>query len=193
MFGTKAVSRDGERYYSRDRRRSSDTLVTVTNPSLVINVATTAPEFDAARKMFLEYAASLRFSLEYQRFDSELDDLPAQYGLPTGALLLARVGDEVVGVVALRGSGAGVCEMKRLYVRPSARALRTEGGASLGTALAQKIIEQARSLGYTRMRLDTVAQDMEAATRLYHKLGFVEIEPYYPSPIAGTVFLELKL
>jgi putative acetyltransferase len=83
--------------------------------------------------------------------------------------------------------------MKRLYVRPAHRSLRTNEGLSIGRALAFAIVAAARTLGYQRLRLDTIAGRMDAAIRLYTSMGFVEIDPYYPSEVPSTVYLELVL
>ena len=139
-----------------------------------------------ARALFLEYAESLGFDLGFQDFEAELRGLPGEYAPPGGVLLLARVAKEAVGCVGLRPLAPETCEMKRLYVRPKARA----GGA--GRALAEAVIEVGRELGYRRMRLDTVPT-MTAARALYRSLGFREIEPYRFNPIPGTSFMELDL
>jgi GNAT superfamily N-acetyltransferase len=139
-------------------------------------------DVEDARALFREYAASLPFDLDFQDFDRELAELPGAYAPPRGALLLARG----AGCVGLRPIDETTCEMKRLYVRPSTR------GTGLGRTLAEAIIEEARRLGYARMRLDTVAA-MDAAQFLYERLGFREIPAYRPNPIAGARFLELEL
>lgn len=95
--------------------------------------------------------------------------------------------------MALRRLEDGICEMKRLYVRPAFRGLRPEGGKSIGLALVEGIVDAARNRGYGRLRLDTIGATMQAAVKLYRSLGFTEIPPYFPSPIAGTVFMELVL
>jgi ribosomal protein S18 acetylase RimI-like enzyme len=154
-----------------------------------ISRAQTKDDYANARTLFLEYAESLGFSLAYQGFDRELEELPVRYAPPNGAVLLARVGDELAGVVALRRMTPEIGEMKRLYVRPAFRGQRP----SIGRGLADAVVESARALGYRRVRLDTVASRMEAAMRLYGAMGFVRIAPYYESPIAGTVFMELSL
>lgn len=150
-------------------------------------------DLSAVRQLFLEYSGSLGFSLDYQDFAAELAELPGEYQPPTGALRLALADGAAAGTAALRPLGPGICEMKRLYVRPAYRGLRSGEGLSLGRALAAAIIADARVLGYGRLRLDTVAGKMDAAIKLYRSLGFSDIPPYYPSPIAGTVYLELVL
>jgi putative acetyltransferase len=93
---------------------------------------------------------------------------------------------EALGCVAMRPLGDGVCEMKRLYVAPAGR------GQGLGKQLALAIIEAARAAGHREMRLDTLAS-MTEAQALYRSLGFVEIAPYYETPIENTVFMSLVL
>ena len=149
---------------------------------------------DAAIKaLFREYAESLGFSLDYQDFGTELAEFPGKYAPPDGALLLARVGDLAAGTVALRKLDTGVCEMKRLYVRPEFRGRRTADGRSIGRALAEDIVAIGRERGYQRLRLDTIGGKMRQALTLYRSMGFVEIAPYYASPIPDTAYLELVL
>ena len=154
---------------------------------LTITPVTTPLELDLAKALFLEYAESLAFSLCFQGFDQELADLPGKYAPPAGRLLLARAGEEVAGCGALRPLRAsGVCEMKRVYLRPEHR------GRGHGRELAVRLIDEARVMGYQRMRLDTLPQ-MTAAIPLYRSLKFHEIPPYYPNPVPGAVFMELEL
>jgi putative acetyltransferase len=150
-------------------------------------------DYEAVKALFIEYGESLGFSLAYQGFESELAELPGRYAPPHGALLLARADGVAAGVVGVRQLAAEVCEMKRLYVRPTYRPLRTGGGLSIGRALAFAIVAEARALGYRRLRLDTIAGRMDAAIRLYESMGFREISPYYPSRVPGTLYLELML
>jgi GNAT superfamily N-acetyltransferase len=140
-----------------------------------------------ARELFLEYAQSLGFSLCFQNFDKELAELPGDYAPPEGRLLLAEYEDQLAGCVALHKLGPGVCEMKRLYLRPQ---FRNKG---LGRALAERITAEARRIGYDRMRLDTVEPVMKDAVAMYSKLGFKEIAPYRANPIAGAMYMELNL
>lgn len=139
------------------------------------------------RELFLEYANSLNFSLCFQSFDEELATLPGLYARPAGRLLLAMDGEQVAGCAALRPLEPGICEMKRLYVRP---AFRERG---LGRSLSERIIAEARAIGYTALRLDTVGPVMQKAVALYRMLGFREVAPYGKHPIAGTLFMELEL
>ena len=144
-------------------------------------------DLDAVRALFTEYAGSLGFSLGYQGFDAELAGLPGKYAAPDGALLLAKVDGVAAGVVALRKLEPGIAEMKRLYVQPA------HHGRSIGRKLAEAVVATARALGYRRLRLDTISGKMDSAVKLYRSMGFVEIAPYYDSPVPGTTYLELVL
>lgn len=141
----------------------------------------------AIKTLFLEYAESLGFSLCFQGFDDELATLPGRYAPPTGRLWLALHDGEPVGCVAIRAlDEPGVCEMKRLYVRPAARGLR------LGWELASTAVAAAREIGYQRMRLDTLAS-MERADTVYRRLGFQPIDAYYHNPHPEVRYFELDL
>jgi carbonic anhydrase len=146
-----------------------------------------AEDLAQVRRLFRAYADWLAVDLCFQGFERELADLPGAYAPPGGRLLVARVGGEVAGCVGLRPLEPGVCEMKRLWVEPGF------AGHGIGRALAEAIVEAARTIGYERMRLDTIPGRMPAAQRLYASLGFQEIPPYYDNPLAGVVMLELTL
>jgi putative acetyltransferase len=151
-----------------------------------IRQVSSVAEIATARALFEDYAAALEIDLGYQGFAEELASLPGAYAPPRGRLLIARVRDEAAGCVALRPLGEDVCEMRRLYVRPTFR------GSGIGKQLAEAIIAEARQIGYAIMRLDTVPK-LEAATRLYESLGFVRRDSYYETPVGGTSFMELGL
>jgi ribosomal protein S18 acetylase RimI-like enzyme len=156
--------------------------------SVVIRPATSAVDIAAVRALISAYMASLDVDLAYQGADTELATLPGKYAPPAGALLLAvDAGGHPVGCVALRPFGVdGDCEMKRLYVMPEARAQK------LGRRLSEAIIAEARRRGYRRLLLDTLP-GMTTAQNTYRALGFREIAAYYPTPVAGTMFMALDL
>ncbi|HWL08197.1 MAG TPA: GNAT family N-acetyltransferase [Planctomicrobium sp.] len=143
-------------------------------------------EIDIIRNLFMEYARSLDFDLGFQNFEDELSELPGRYASPDGRLLLGLVGDEPAGCVALRKLAPEICEMKRLWVRPSFR------GKGLGRQLAAAVIEEAVTAGYHLMRLDTVAS-MSSAVSLYRQIGFYETTPYTHNPLSNALFLEKSL
>jgi len=154
---------------------------------LRITQATTSNDLEEARTLFKEYEAGLGISLCFQSFDQELANLPGDYAPPQGRLLLAREHDQLLGCIALRPVGPTTCEMKRLFVRPEYRA------RGLGRVLVEAIIEEARKIGYASMRLDTLPSKMDRAIALYRSIGFVEIPPYYNTPVDTTTFMELDL
>lgn len=150
-----------------------------------IVAATSRQDVAAAAALIRDYAASLPVDLAYQDFEAEMAGLPGAYAPPSGALLLARrARGEALGCVALRPLSPGLCEVKRLYVAPPAR------GLGMGRALADAVLSEARLLGYSGVRLDTLPS-MRGALALYRSLGFREIAPYYATPVAGTIFLGL--
>lgn len=154
---------------------------------LEILQAESATDMARVRELFLEYANSLSFSLCFQGFEQELKNLPGDYAPPHGRLLLARLGNEAAGCIALHRFQDDICEMKRLFVRPAFR------GHSLGRILMERVITEARALGYARMRLDTIPSSMKEAVAIYQKRGFREIPPYRENPIPGALYLELAL
>ena len=138
------------------------------------------------REIFLEYAGATGLDFCFQNFEQELAELPGKYAPPSGRLVLAINDKQTAGCVALREIEEGICEMKRLYVRPAFR------GQRIGHQLAQAVIASARKIGYGRMRLDTLAS-MKAAIGLYESLGFQRIAAYYHNPVPDVIYLELPL
>jgi GNAT superfamily N-acetyltransferase len=149
-----------------------------------IGPASAPADLDAAAQLIGAYGTSLGIDLSFQDFARELANLPGKYAAPGGALLLARDADGAPsGCVALRPiAPEGCCEMKRLYIAPRAR------GLGLGRALVAAIIDAAGRIGYREMRLDTLPA-MVAAIALYRAMGFTPIDPYYDTPLTGTLFL----
>jgi ribosomal protein S18 acetylase RimI-like enzyme len=144
-------------------------------------------ELDIVRQLFREYLAELDEDLCFQSFDAELHNPLKKYGEPEGVLLLARWNGEAAGCIALTPlKEPGVCEMKRLYVRP---ACRKHG---IGRVLVEALLKQAVQKRYTCMKLDTL-QKLQSAIRLYEQYGFVHTAPYYVNPIDGVVYMEKML
>lgn len=144
------------------------------------------PDIETVRALFDEYASELGVDLSFQGFEAERDALPGEYVPPRGRLLLAVIDAAAAGCVALRPLDARTAEMKRLYLRPSAR------GTGVGRRLALAVIAEARAAGYEHLRLDTLPS-MGAAIGMYRALGFREIAPYRHNPVPGALFLELAL
>lgn len=152
----------------------------------VIIEALDAASIADCRDLFVEYQNGLGVARCFQGFDGELAALPGDYAPPRGLLLLARKGTTPVGCVALRPLFHRDAEMKRLYVR------RVHRGSGLGRRLAERVIAQARALGYEALKLDTLPT-MHAAQTLYATLGFRDTAPYNDNPAGGVRFLTLDL
>lgn len=164
-------------------------------PRVEVCPAASASDLGLARELFSEYAASLPFSLCFQGFDEELATLPGKYASPAGEILIARDHTGPLGCVAVRpidplpgdpADARPVCEMKRLYVRPAAR------GIGAGRALCERLIADARAMGYRTMKLDS-EPDFDAAVGLYRSLGFAPIGRYNDDPHPQTIYLGLRL
>jgi putative acetyltransferase len=140
-----------------------------------------------ARQLFREYEAWIEVDLCFQSFEKELAGLPGDYAAPDGRLLLAFEEGELAGCIALRKRERGVCEMKRLFVRPEFH------GKGIGRQLVDAIVREAKEIGYQKMRLDTLPPKMNKAIAIYRSMGFVEIEPYYDNPVPGATFMELAI
>jgi putative acetyltransferase len=149
--------------------------------------AESAEQIATARKLFREYETWLGLDLCFQGFEQELADLPGKYAMPNGRLYLAYSAGDLAGCIAMRKLEDGICEMKRLFVRDGFR------GAGIGVQLIERLIADAREIGYSRMRLDTFPPKMGKAVSLYESHGFVPIPPYYDNPNGGVLFMELAL
>ena len=150
--------------------------------------ALTPEQIEHVRNLFLEYRAQLPVDYCFKKFDAEIAGLPGDYAPPRGRLLLATVVGQPVGCIALRPFPVdGVCEMKRLYVRPTFR------GGNLGRKLAERLLDEARALDYRSMRLDSYAPLMQSAVALYRKMGFYEIPPDPLERTEGLIYMELPL
>ncbi len=149
--------------------------------------AETSEQIEETRKLFREYEKWLGLDLCFQGFEEELANLPAKYAMPDGRLFLALVHGKTAGCIALRKLEKDVCEMKRLFVRNQFR------GLELGKLLIEKLIDEARLIGYEELRLDTLPDKMAKAVKLYKSYGFTEIPSYYENPHNETLFLELNL
>jgi putative acetyltransferase len=157
---------------------------------LTILQAATIDQISTARELMVEYATRLEFDLCFQGFEEEMRSLPGKYAPPKGRLLLALWEQKPAGVIALRPLGEsaeGLCEMKRLFVRPEFR------GHGIGRILAERVIAEATEMGYRRMRLDTIPGKMDSAIAMYRELGFAETAPYYSTPVGQMLFMELAL
>ena len=142
--------------------------------------------FSEYTDMLLAENPAFQVYLDLQNYGEELRHPADKYGPPSGRLYLARCGGAPAGCIALRRLDDVSCEMKRLYVRPAFR------GHRIGSLLVQRLISDAREIGYRRMLLDTLPF-LESAIRLYRQFGFYDIPCYNDSPMEQTLFLRLDL
>jgi carbonic anhydrase len=142
---------------------------------------------EETKLLFREYEKWLNVSLCFQGFEEEVNTLPGKYDQPYGKLYIVKYNDKYSGCIGLRKLEDGICEMKRLYLKPELR------GKGIGNELVQKLIQDAKEIGYKKMRLDTIKEKMPNAVKLYEKYGFVKTEKYYNNPNPHTLFMELDL
>ena len=141
---------------------------------------------DEVRTLFKEYHKMLEVDLCFQDFEEELLTLPGKYATPDGRLYVILIEGKLAGCIGLRRYDETRCEMKRLFVRPQFRGLR------LGKILAEKIIQDAKDIGYEEMVLDTLSS-LESAVYMYRKMGFEEVEPYYDNPLKDVLYFKIRL
>lgn len=154
---------------------------------ITLHAASTPELVDVARELIREYAAMPHVAGRWMNAESEIAELPGPYAPPRGSILLAKLGTKFVGCACVRGfDEPGVCEMKRLYVRPTAR------GEGIGEMLVRALVDQARGLGYFTMKLDT-APELAAAQALYRRLGFTRIPHYHEHLLPDDVCYQLWL
>ncbi|MFC0181570.1 Acetyltransferase (GNAT) family protein [Pseudarcicella hirudinis] len=143
-------------------------------------------ELEEVKAIFTAYSDFLGIDLRFQHFDTELETLHQVYGPPKGCIILAKTETQTAACIALKPIGEGICEMKRLFVKPEFR------GRKLGKILVEELIDFARKAGYHSMKLDTL-RSLGEAIKLYRSFGFTETEPYVFNPLEDVLFFELKL
>ncbi len=142
--------------------------------------------FSEYTNMLTENDESFKKYLDIQNYDGEISHLESKYGMPEGRLYLLYCDGELAGCIGLRKLDNQSCEMKRLYVRKEFQ------GKKLGNILVEKIIEDARKIGYSYMLLDTLPF-LQSAIHIYRKFGFYEIESYNNSPMDNSIYMKLDL
>ena len=159
----------------------------------------TDDQIHKTQELFVEYFDFLRADVDkvddldavppLAGYREEIASLPGRYGPPDGRLLLALDDDKTAGCVAFYKLDEGVCEVKRLWVRPQFR------GKKVGRILVETLIAEARQIGYQTIVLSTV-DVLKEAIGLYQSFGFEVTEPYYEMPeemLAHEIFMRLDL
>ena len=142
--------------------------------------------FSEYTNMLMTNDSSFQNYLDIQHYEEEINDLEKKYGMPFGRLYLAYCNGEVAGCIGLKNIDKKNCEMKRLYVKPQFR------GKNIGKLLVQKIITEAKEIGYSHMLLDTLPF-LEKAIYLYKQFGFYTIDSYNNSPMSTSIYMRLDL
>ncbi|MBK7650745.1 MAG: GNAT family N-acetyltransferase [Flammeovirgaceae bacterium] len=148
--------------------------------------ASSKKDYLVATDLFTEYVVQLGIDLSFQNFEEELASLSIMYSKPQGVLIIAMENEKAVGCFGIRKLEDSIGELKRMYIREKAR------GFGYGKQLLQNAIETAAQLGYSKMRLDTLAT-MGSAIHLYKQVGFYEMEPYRFNPMEGAKYFEIEL
>ncbi len=143
-------------------------------------------DYKATIEIFNEYQQYLGVDLCFQQFENELNNLNSIYKKPAGTIILAKVGHEIAGCIALKPIEKDNCEMKRLFVKPAHR------GLGIGTSLVEMLIEFAKTAKYKLIKLDTLT-NLSDAIALYQKYGFENTNPYVYNPLENVLYFEKKL
>lgn len=175
---------DGES--QRGNRKQEEMAMSLKIVPAYENPQEVAVLFSEYTDMLIAGDSSFQEYLDIQNYDEEIKHLEIKYGKPYGSLYLAYYDGELAGCIGLRKIDEQNCEMKRLYVRPKFR------GKRIGNQLIQKIIEDAKQIGYSHMLLDTLPF-LESALYMYKKYGFYEIESYNDSPMSTSIYMKLDL
>ena len=136
--------------------------------------------------LYREYVSSTSVDLSFQGNDQEFDLLPEKYSSEESKIFLLKKDRKPVGCAAFRRLDESACEMKRVFIRPSAR------GSNMGTKLVDRVLQEAVVSGYKKICLD-VLPEFKVALKLYRSYGFVEHPPVTNNPVPGTHFLGLNL
>ena len=148
---------------------------------------------EVVRELFSEYTEMLVAGdpdfaayLKLQKYDEEVLHLERKYGEPPGRLYLVYCGEEVAGCVGLKKLDETSCEIKRLYVRARFR------GHKLGEQMVERLMADARAIGYRHILLDTLPF-LRTAIQMYLRMGFYEIPSYNGSPMENLIYMKYDL
>jgi len=110
--------------------------------------------------------------------DREIDEMYEAYSRPRHAFFVWDLDGQILGgggIGPLSGGDERTCELRKMYLHPELR------GKGKGRELLQRCLDAAKQLGFANCYLETMEQ-MEAARKLYEKMGFEES----PSPMGST-------
>ena len=141
---------------------------------------------EAVARELTAYLTHIGEEFDAEGLDHDIAHWEVEYDGSSGVLLVVENPDgEIVGTAGVRCLAPGIGEIKRMWIRPASQ------GRGIGGRLMDCCLEEARSLGFQTIRLDTERR-MDAALRLYRNRGFTEIADYNGNARA-EVWMELKL
>jgi DNA-binding MarR family transcriptional regulator/ribosomal protein S18 acetylase RimI-like enzyme len=106
---------------------------------------------------------------------------PGELRMPDGAMLVAYLRGKAIGCGGVKLHGREPCEVKRMWVDPSAR------GLGLGRRLLSELEALAREHGARSAHIET-SHHLPEAISLYESAGWVEVAPFNDEPFADHWF-----
>ena len=151
--------------------------------ALFVNLTKSEEDFEAAAKLFRQYAAELSIALDFQNFEEELQQLKSIYAEAFGGIVLCKENNIYIGCAGIRKFDVETAEVKRMWVNPSVR------GKGIGEKILKAAIVLAKSKNHKAIVLDTL-DHMHPAIKLYKEAGFKETESYYFNPHKNTLYFK---
>jgi putative acetyltransferase len=129
------------------------------------------PYSDVAATLIEELVAELSHRYADRDDDEAASFSPADATVPRSAFVVATLNGVPVGCGAIRPMVPDAAEIKRMYVRKTAR------GVGIGRAILVELERFAAEFGYTRLVLETGVRQPEAIA-LYESRGFARMPNY---------------
>lgn len=152
------------------------------------------PVIDSLLREYVPWAVErleAEHGIRFDDVDAEMEKHHASFAADAdamlagrGRLLLAHLHGRPAGLVALKPVDGDVAEVKRLYVRPTAR------GHAIGRALLHRLLVAARAEGFRMLRLETTTF-MREARAIYAAFGFRDVPAFAQTQAAMSGLTDL--